>query len=165
MKYYSQLDEIDKLILHALQIDSRLSNVEIARRVNLSPPAVHARIKRLEELGIIAGYRAILDPEMMGFDLMCFVQVRLQVHQTDLVKNFRTCIADIPEVLECYHLTGSVDYLIKVVLKNKDDLQRFLLERLTPIEGIARIQSSIVLQAIKTETALPIGPDQESDLS
>ncbi len=159
MKYYSQLDNTDRAILSELQQDSSISNVELARRVSLSPPAVHSRIKRLEELGFISRYVALLDKEKMGFDLLCFVQVSLQVHQPELVKNFREQVAQMPEVLEGYHLTGSVDYLLKVVICNKADLQRFLMERLTPIPGIARIQTSIALQEIKSETALPIEID------
>jgi len=156
VKEYSELDELDRAILNELQTDSSISNVELARRVSLSPPAVHARVKRLEQLGYIRHYVAVLDREKVGFDMLCFIQVSLQVHQTGQVENFRSTVAKMPEVLECHHVTGPFDYLLKVAICNRMDLQRFLMERLTPIPYIANIQTSLVLTEIKTTTALPI---------
>lgn len=159
MKETSLLDDIDRAILAYLQENSNISNVELARRVNLSPPAVHGRIKRLEQEGYITGYAAHLDREKLGFDMLCFIQVSLQVHQPEAVDNFRRIVAAIPEVLECYHITGNIDYLLKVVVRNQKDLQRFLMERVTPIPGIARLQTSLVLTEIKLTTMLPIFPE------
>lgn len=156
MKENSELDELDRAILDTLQTDSSISNVELARRVNLSPPAVHARVKRLEQLGFIREYVAILDRERVGFDMLCFIQVSLQVHQTGQVENFRSVVSQMPEVLECHHVTGPFDYLLKVAVCNRLDLQRFLMEQLTPIPSIANIQTSLVLTEIKNTTALPL---------
>ncbi len=156
MTDYSQLDESDRAILQQLQQDSSISNAELARRINLSPPAVHARVKRLEQLGFIQGYVAILDREKLGYDMLCFIQVSLAVHQPEQVADFRRRISQMPEVLECHHVTGSIDYLLKVAVCNREDLQRFLMERLTPIPYIARIQTSLVLSEIKATTALPL---------
>ncbi|RMG79428.1 MAG: Lrp/AsnC family transcriptional regulator [Chloroflexi bacterium] len=156
MTDYSQLDESDRAILQQLQQDSSISNAELARRINLSPPAVHARVKRLEQLGFIQGYVAILDREKLGYDMLCFIQVSLSVHQPEQVTDFRRRISQMPEVLECHHVTGSIDYLLKVAVCNREDLQRFLMERLTPIPYIARIQTSLVLSEIKSTTALPL---------
>lgn len=156
MKDNSALDELDKCILFELQSNSSISNVEMARRVNLSPPAVHARIKRLENDGYIRGYVALLDPEKAGFDMLCFIQVSLQIHQIKDVEFFRSAVADMPEVLECHHVTGDFDYLLKVAIKNRKDLQQFLMNKLTPIPCVAKIQTSIVLTEIKSSTALPI---------
>ncbi len=156
MTDYSQLDESDRAILQQLQQDSSISNAELARRINLSPPAVHARVKRLEQLGFIQGYVAILDREKLGYDMLCFIQVSLSVHQPEQVADFRRRISQMPEVLECHHVTGSIDYLLKVAVCNREDLQRFLMERLTPIPYIARIQTSLVLSEIKATTALPL---------
>ena len=161
MKSNPSLDLIDLTILDFLQADSRITNVEIARQINLSPPAVHTRIKRLEQDGYIRQYAALLDREMLGFDMLCFIQVSLQVHQPEVVNHFRECIAQIPQVLECHHLTGDIDYLIKIVVRNQHDLQRFLMEQLTPIPGIARIHTSLALTEIKSTPSLPIHHNED----
>jgi Lrp/AsnC family transcriptional regulator, leucine-responsive regulatory protein len=159
MKEYSQekeLDTLDRVILRELQADSSMSNVELAQRVNLSPPAIHARIKRLEQMGYIRQYVALLDRERVGYDMLCFIHVGLQMHQLEQVDNFRTVVAQMSEVLECHFVTGEYDYLLKVAIRNREDLQNFLIERLTPIPGIARIHTSLVLTEIKSTTALPL---------
>lgn len=160
MKQYSQnriLDEQDTTILLALQENSRISNVELGRRVNLSAPAIHARVRRLEQLGYIRQYVALVDREMVGYDMLCMIHVSLRMHQLDEVEHFRAAVAQMPEVLECYHVTGEYDYLLKVAIRNREDLQRFLMDQLTPISGIARIQTSLVLSEIKATTALSLG--------
>ena len=150
------LDSTDKLILQLLQEEGRLSNAELARRVNLSPPATHARLRRLEEEGYIRQYAALLDREKAGFDMLCFVQISLQLHQPQQVEAVRAAIREMPEVLECHHVTGEYDYLLKVVIHNRKDLERFVLERLTPVPGVARIHTSLVLTEVKATTALPV---------
>lgn len=150
------LDALDRAILKHLQADGSLSNAELARRINLSPPAVHARVKRLEESGYIRGYAALVDPEKAGFDMLCFVHISLQMHQPRQVEDFRAAVREIPEVLECYHVTGEYDYLLKVVIRNRRDLERFAIERLTPIPGVARIHTSLVLTEVKSTTVLPL---------
>jgi len=148
-------DELDFKILNELQRNCRISNADIARRVNLSPPAVHARIRRMEKAGLLARYVALLDREMAGFDMLCFVHIGLQLHQEEQVINVRATFTSLPEVLECYHVTGEYDYLLKVVVRNRKDLQRFV-ARLTPIPGLARIHTSLVLEDVKVETELPL---------
>jgi DNA-binding Lrp family transcriptional regulator len=150
------LDEVDIVIFRELQIDGRISNVELARRINLSPPATHARLKRLEEQGYIRRYVALLDQEKMGFDMMCFISVSLQLHQQEELEGFRAIINGMPEVLECFHVTGEFDYLLKVIIHNRQDLQRFVVNQLTPIPGVARIYTSLVLTEVKSTTALPL---------
>jgi Lrp/AsnC family leucine-responsive transcriptional regulator len=150
------LDDIDKAVLYILQEEGRLSNAELARRVNLSAPATHARLRRLEECGYIRAYAALLDREMAGYDMLCFVHISLQVHQPEQVEAVRIAIRGMPEVLECHHVTGEYDYLLKVVIRNRKDLERFVLERLTPIPGVARIQTSLVLSEVKNTTAMPV---------
>lgn len=156
VEHYSELDPIDIAILQALQHSSKISNAELARRVQLSPPAVHARIRRLEEIGVICGYVTLIDPEALGYDMLCFIQVSLQTHDPETVRAFRDTVAKMPEVLECHQLIGDIDYLLKVVIVNKADLQRFLMERLTPLPGVARIKTSLSLTEIKSTTVLPI---------
>lgn len=165
MKFNSNLDNLDLVILDKLQSDSSISNAELARQVELSAPAIHARIKRLEQLGYISRYAAILDRESLGFDMLCFIQVSLQVHQTEAVEHLRECIYQMPEVLECHHITGDVDYILKVIVPNRAALQRFLMDKLTPIPGIARIQTSIVLSEIKSTTVLPLEVDHQDGIA
>lgn len=150
------LDDTDKNALRALQADGRLSNVELARRIDLSPPATHARLRRLEAEGYITGYTALLDREKAGFDLLCIIQISLQMHQIEQVEAFRELVRQMPEVLECHHITGEYDYLLKVVLRNRKDLERFVVDRLTPVPGVARIHTSLVLTEVKSTTALPL---------
>jgi DNA-binding Lrp family transcriptional regulator len=150
------LDELDLAILRALQADGRMSNVELAQRINLSPPATHTRLKRLQEQGTIRQYVALLDQEQVGYDMTCFINISLQLHQVEELEGFRAIINELPEVLECYHVTGEFDYLLKVVVRSRKDLQRFVVERLTPIPGVARIYTSLVLTEVKSTTALPI---------
>jgi len=151
------LDELDLRLLDELQNDARIANAELARRLNLSPPAVHARVRRLEEQGIIRGYAALLDRERLGFDMLCFIQISLQLHQVEQVSHFRATIQQIPEVLECHHVTGEYDYLLKAAVRNRQELERLVMEKLTPIPGVARIHTSLVFTEIKASTALPIG--------
>ena len=150
------LDELDQRILDELQSDARVANAELARRLNLSPPAVHARVKRLEERGILRGYVALLDREQLGFDMLCFIQISLQLHQVEQVSHFRATIQQIPEVLECHHVTGEYDYLLKIVVRNRQELERLIMEKLTPIPGVARIHTSLVFSEIKASTELPL---------
>lgn len=157
MKEYSQmLDSIDKAILNELQLNSRISNVDLAQRVNLSPPAVHTRIKRLENLGYVAQYTAILDREKVGYEMICFINVTLALHQSQQIDAFREAIQAMPEVLECHFLTGEYDYLLKVAIRSRQELEIFLMQRLTPIPGIARINTSVVLGEIKNTTMLAL---------
>ncbi len=150
------LDETDLALLAALQEDGRTSNVELARRVSLSPPAVHARLRRLEEQGLISAYTALLDAERLGFDMLCFIHIGLERHTTEQVERVRRAIHSMPEVLECHHVTGEFDYLLKVIVRNRHDLQQFVLDRLTPVPGLARIHTSLVLEEVKRTTALPL---------
>ena len=151
-----QLDALDEEILSLLQSDGRVSNVELSRRVNLSPPAVHARIKRLEEEGFIRQYTAVVNRELLGFDMLCFIHLNLQLHTTQQVEQLRKAIMEMPEVLECHHVTGEFDYLLKVIVRNRKDLERFVVHRLTPVPGIARIHTSLVLTEIKHTSEVPL---------
>lgn len=156
------LDPIDIRILQELQADARISNVELARRVNLSPPATLTRVRRLENEGYIQQYATLLDRRKAGYDLLCFVRVSLQLHDTTQVSGFHKAVQNMPEVLECHHVTGDYDYLLKVVAHNTEDLEHFLVHRLTPIPGIAQIHTSLVLREVKNSTAIPLRERQEN---
>jgi DNA-binding Lrp family transcriptional regulator len=152
------LDEIDRKVLHVLQEDGRISNAELARAVGLSRAATHARVRKLERLGVIGRYTAIVDPEAVGFELLCLIGVAMTLHSQDHIARARAAIAEMPEVLECWHVTGDFDYILKVAVRSRSDLQRFILDRLTPVPGIARINTSLVLGVEKSTTALPLQP-------
>jgi DNA-binding Lrp family transcriptional regulator len=150
------LSETDQLILQVLQAEGRVTNAELARRINLSPPATLARVRRLEDEGYIRAYVALLEPSLVGFDMTCFISVSLQMHTQEQVAGFKESIQQMPEVLECHHVTGEFDYLLKVIVRNRKDLERFVVNTLTPIPGVARIYTSLVLTEVKSDTALPL---------
>ncbi|PRO64544.1 Lrp/AsnC family transcriptional regulator [Alkalicoccus urumqiensis] len=148
------MDHMDLHILDILQHDARLSNQEIARRVSLSPPATHSRIRRLEEDGVIERYTALLNEEALGFDLLCFIFMSTNIHQTDELQFLEGKLKERPEVLECYCLTGEYDYLLKIVVSNRKELETFV-RRLNELGG-ARIQTSLTLREVKNSTMLPL---------
>ena len=151
-----ELDAIDYLLLTYLQQDARLTNTELARRVKLSPAGLQRRLKKLEDSGPIDRYVALLNREAVGLDMLCFVQVTLQRHQPELIQQFRAFIQSVPEVLECHHVTGEFDYLLKVVVRNRHHLEQFLVEILTPAPGMDKIRTSLALSEIKMSTAVPL---------
>ena len=150
-----QLDEVDRLLLTFLQNDARMTNTELARRVDLSPPGLQKRIRKLEEAGVIEQYATIVNREALGYDMLCFVQVTLKHHEPESVQTFREQVQKMPEVQDCYFLTGEYDYLLKVLVRNRRDLERFLVETLTPLPGMDKIRTSMVLSEIKASTAVP----------
>lgn len=150
------LDELDKAILGELQKQGNLSTVELGKRIRLSTPAAHTRLKRLENRGYIQRYAAVLDYEKLGFDLLCFVHIALQLHQSDPVERIHNAIRQMPQVLECHHITGEYDLILKVAVKNRQDLEHFLMRQLTPLGGMSRIHTSLVLNQVKTTNALPL---------
>lgn len=154
------LDATDCELLRLLQDDARTPVAELARRVGLSAPGVQKRLRRLEQQGVVTRYAARVSREAVGLDLMCFVQVTLAHHQPATVAGFRKAVASLPDVLECHHLTGDYDYLLKVVVPNHKALEDFLVAKLTPVPGVGRIRTSIVLKEIKDGAALPLGAPQ-----
>lgn len=150
------LDEVDRAILRALQAEGRTTNADLARQINLSPPAVHARVRRLEEQGVVRRYVAVLDREALGYEMLVLISISMERHQRADIERVRTAVKDMPEVLECYHLTGEFDYQLKVVVRNRKELERFVVERLTTIPGIAHIRTSLVFSEIKSTTVLAL---------
>ena|SRR5688572_16555055 len=151
-----ELDAKDRAILDELQRNGRITHTELAQRVELSAPGVQKRLRKLEEQQVVRRYAAIIDPEAVGYDMLCFVQVTLQRHEPSAVDHFRQVVHTMPEVLECYHLTGEYDYLLKVVVRNRKHLESFLLDTLTPVPGMDKIRTSLVLNEIKVTTAIPL---------
>ena len=152
-----QLDKYDRLILEIIQQNGRISNQELAEAINLSPSPCLRRVRRLEESGMIAGYVAQLDARKLGLTLVSFIQISMDKHTPERFNHFEKQIATFPEVLECHLVTGqSADYLLKVIIKDMDDFQQFLLNKLTPIEGVSGVHSSFVLKSPVNTRALPI---------
>ena len=150
------LDEIDMALLRRLQEDASLSKAELGRQLNLSQPAIHHRIRRLEERGYIRRYVALLDRELLDLDLTCFVQVSVQRHHRDHIVAFEEAVLAMPEVLDCHHTTGEYDFLLRVVVSNRRALEMLLVERLSVLPGVAHLQTSVVLREVKSVTTLPL---------
>ena len=150
------LDATDLRILAALQQDSSLTNVELARRVHLSPSPCLTRVKALEASGVIQRYVALADPAALGLGLNVFISISLKEQSRDSLADFERRIAEQDEVMECYLMTGDSDYLIRVALKDIAALERFILNKLTPIPGIEKIRSSFALKQVRYKTALPL---------
>ena len=153
----TNLDRIDMSILQELQTDGSLTNVELARRVNLSPSPCLARVKALEASGVIDRYVAIADPKALGLGLSVFISISLKEQSRHALAEFETRIAEHDEVMECYLMTGDSDYLIRVVVPDIEALEAFILEQLTPIPVIEKIRSSFTLKQVRYKTALPLG--------
>jgi len=151
-----KLDTTDLRILAELQADGSLSNVELARRVHLSPSPCLARVKALEAAGVIDRYVALADPVALGLGLNVFINISLKSQSREALAAFEQRIAEHEQVMECYLMTGDSDYLIRVVLPDIAALERFILEQLTPIPGVEKIRTSFTLKQVRYKTALPL---------
>lgn len=150
------LDDVDRYLLGVLQENGRITSAELARQVKLSPPGLQKRLKKLEESGVIDRYVTLVNREALGLDLLCFAQVTLSHHQPECVGQFCDRVKQLSEVLECHHLSGEFDYLLKLVVTNHLHLERLLSEKITCLPGVDRIRTSIVLNEIKASTSLPL---------
>ena len=152
-----QIDGFDRKILALLQDDARLTNGDLADKVNLSPSQCSRRRQRLEETGIIRRYRAVLDRERLGFPLVSMISVTLSTHNRDNARRFGELLARLPEVQEAHALTGEMDYIVKIVTPDLKSLSEFVNEVLLPHESVQHVKTAIVLQTLKETSALPIG--------
>ena len=151
-----KLDAIDLRILDELQQNARLTNVELAARVHLSPSPCLARVRVLEESGLIARYVTLLDPLLLGLSVSVFIQIRLERQVERALEQFQAAIREYPEVMKCYLMTGDSDYLIRVVVPDVQALERFIVDELSKIPGVANIRSSFALKQVKYKTELPL---------
>ncbi len=151
-----QLDTIDLKILGQLQADSSLTNVELARRIHLSPSPCLMRVKALEAAGVIERYVALANARALGLGLNVFISISLKEQSREALAEFERRIAEHDEVMECYLMTGDSDYLIRVALTDIAALERFILNQLTPIPGVEKIRSSFALKQVRYKTALPL---------
>jgi Lrp/AsnC family transcriptional regulator, leucine-responsive regulatory protein len=150
------LDEADRRLLRILQADGRITNQELARRANLSPAAVHDRVRKLRERGVILGYRADLDPEKVDRALLVFVEVVLDRTTPEVFEAFAEAARRTPEVIECHMVAGGFDYLIKARLSDMAHYRAFLGELLVRLPGVRETRTYTVLEEVKRGGALPV---------
>jgi len=151
-----KLDVIDRKILGALQDNGRLSNVELAERVGLSPSPCLRRVRMLEDAGMITRYVALLDQKAVGLPVSVFISIKLERQQEDDLDRFEAEVRQYPEVLECYLMTGTRDYLLRVATRDLAAYERFLKTKLTRVENVASIESSFALKQVKYTNSLPL---------
>jgi DNA-binding Lrp family transcriptional regulator len=152
-----ELDELDRKILTCLQENARISNAELSETVGLSPSPCWRRVRALEQAGVVRKYAAIVEPKAIGLPVNVFVSVTLEKQVEDWLERFEAALRDRPEVMECYLMTGESDYLLRVVVSDLQAYEKFVLEHLTRIPGIAGIKSSFALKQVQYKTALPLG--------
>lgn len=152
----SHLDEVDLQILQLLQHDGRITNADLAKAVNLSPPSVLQRVRQLEKAGLIRGYHAILDHDRLGLRITAMTMITLALHQDLAIERFRRAVQDLPEVLECHHVSGDFDFLLKIVVRDMRAYEQFIREKLSRIKGVGQIRTSFVLGTAKLTTEIPI---------
>ncbi|MGF7217432.1 Lrp/AsnC family transcriptional regulator [Spirosoma lacussanchae] len=153
------LDKTDRRILNLIQTNARLTIQEIGQQINLSKTPVHERIKRLEREGVIAQYVTLIDKKKVGNSLMVYCQVTLDKQTRDTFAGFDTAVRDLPEVLECNRVSGTFDYLLKIVSRDMEAYNRFYQERLSVIPGMLHISSFFVMDEVKNSTVIPVATD------
>ena len=150
------LDFKDKHLLEEIQANSRITNTELAKRIGLSPSSTLERVKKLEVSGIIEKYITLLNPRKAGYSCFTFVEIKLARHGETPVENFISSIALIPEVLECHHITGEADFLLKVVTKDIPAYEELILHQLSALTNVQTMKTSVVLSTFKNETKLTV---------
>ncbi|MCB0478497.1 MAG: Lrp/AsnC family transcriptional regulator [Crocinitomicaceae bacterium] len=145
------LDEIDKKILRLLQADAKMSVKDLGERVNLSTTPVFQRVKRLEKLGVIEGYSAIVNPDKIGPRTLVFMEVNLKIHRQSELEEFESTIEKMDEVLACYHITGKYDYLLKISISDMSEYRQFIMDKFSKIKNVDSLTSSITLKQVKKE--------------
>ncbi|MBT6883179.1 MAG: Lrp/AsnC family transcriptional regulator [Rhodospirillaceae bacterium] len=151
-----ELDEIDRKILAAMQANARLRNVELAEEIGLSASPCLRRVRRLEDAGIISGYATLVDQKAVGLPVSVFIQVTLEKQIEPALDVFENAIQSWPEVMDCYLMTGDADYHLRVVTADLAGYERFLMDKLTRLDGVASIKSSFSLKQVAYRTALPV---------
>lgn len=151
------IDRKDTIILNVLQKDGRISNVRLAETVGLSEAACLRRVRALEKDGYITGFAARVNASKLGLGSNVFVEITLHQEQQQDLQAFEAAVARVPEVMECYLVTGQYDYLLRVVVRNLEDFERIHREAITSLPGVSRVQTSFALRAVKKESSLPIG--------
>ena len=152
-----KLDQIDQNILNILQDDGRIKNAELAKRINISPPPTAERVKKLEKNGYIKKYAALVDPVKVGVTCLTYVEVTLVRHGKDSVERFMNSIVKLDEVLECHHITGEADFLLKISTKDIPTYEQFIIQTLTTLPDVRNLKTLVVLSTLKQETKITLG--------
>jgi len=158
----SPLDAVDLKILQALQADGRMANVDLSERIGLSPSSTLERVRRLERGGVIHGFTARIDRKALGHDVVVFVQVTMREHDRKAVTQFEKAVVKLPEVLECHHVAGDYDFLLKLLATDVDSLRKLLLDRISELPSVGRIHSMLVLDTVKHVLDVPL-PEAETE--
>ncbi|MER9115660.1 Lrp/AsnC family transcriptional regulator [Mesorhizobium sp. M0954] len=151
-----RLDNIDRKIIAALQVDGRMTAQQLAERVGLSASPCARRVRLMEDMGVITGYAALIDQDMVDLPISVFASIKLERQRESELKRFNAAIARWPEVVDCYLMTGQRDYLLRVVVRDLHAYERFLKEKLTRLDGVSSIESSFALAQIKRSNRLPV---------
>ena len=151
-----KLDAIDKKILALLQANSNITNAQLAQEIGLSPAPTLERVKKLETQGVIKSYHAVVDMASVGLGVSTFVMVSLKGHNKDNIEKFTKAISKIPEVVECHHVTGQADFILKVVASDIPAYQNLMLEKVTNIEVVDNMQSTVILSTFKDSRVIPL---------
>ena len=150
------MDKIDKQILSILQTNGKITNAQLSKEVGLSPAPTLERVKKLETAGIIRSYHASVDPAMLGLGVSTFVQVGLTGHNKDVIRVFLDEIDRIDEIIECHHITGSGDFILKIVTHDIASYQKLMLEKVSAIEVVDTLQSMVILSTFKDSKRMPL---------
>ena len=153
------MDDLDKKILKTLQANARQKNVELARELGIAPSTALERVRRLEEQGLIQGYRGVVDPAGLGLTIQAFVAVSLDRHEVDTIRQFEEGIQRVPQARVCYHMAGRFDYLLLVAAADLEQLGELIKERIASIPGIGRVETFPIYSEVKPDQGWPIGQD------
>ena len=156
MKNKIKLDKIDRKILEILQSNAKITNANLATKIGLSPAPTLERVKKLENSGIIKSYHAKLDTDIVGLGVSTFVMVSLKGHNKDNIEKFIKSINDINEIIECHHITGSGDFILKIIAEDISAYQRLMLERVSNIDVVDSMQSMVILSTFKDSKVMPL---------
>lgn len=153
----SEIDDIDRKIIAALQADGKVTVNELAEKVGLSASPCARRVRMLEQAGVIKGYAAIIDQKKVGLPISAFASIKLERQREDALERFSKAVARWPEVVDCYLMTGQRDYLLRIVVRDLEAYEQFLNDKLTRLDGVASIETSFALKQVKRSEVLPIG--------
>ncbi len=153
----TNLDDIDRRLLAALQDNGRITNVDLAQRVGLTPPPCLRRVRTLEESGVIKGYHAELDASQLGYTITVFAMVSLKSQAEESLRQFEDHMRELPEVRECHMLNGEIDFILKIVSRDLQSFQEFLTSKLTPAPNVASVKTSLTIRTAKNVPGVPFG--------
>ncbi len=150
------MDTLDRKILRALQKDARVKNADLARELGVAPSTMLERVRRLEERGYFSGFKAIINPEKLGFGIQALISVSLGQHSTQTIRPFEQAVKSIPNIMTCYHVTGRFDYILHIVAKNLKELGVLVKEQIASLPGVGKTETFLVFSEIKNDTGYPL---------